>query len=232
MKKKIVFFTGAGVSAESGLATFRDSVNGLWNNYRIEDVCTPQAWDKDKALVLEFYNYRRRQCLEVKPNIAHNLIAELESDFDVDVVTQNVDDLHERAGSTKVVHLHGELMKVRSSMNPNLVYNWIEDVRIGDNCEDGFQLRPHIVWFGEPLDNQKIEQAIDVIMKCDICVIVGTSLQVAPANQIPTFLKEGAELFVIDPNDVSINFHSNVNFIKAKACEGMEVLMKNLIQQY
>lgn len=228
MKKKIVFFTGAGVSAESGLATFRESKNGLWNNYRIEDVCTPEAWNKDKKLVLDFYNFRRKQCLEAKPNKAHILIAEFEKDFDVTVITQNVDNLHERAGSSKIIHLHGELMKVRSSVKPNLIYDWVKDVNIGDKCEDGFQLRPHIVWFGESLDNIKIEEAIDAIMKCDFCVILGTSLQVSPANGIPTYLKDNAELFVIDPNDVPINFHSNVNFIKAKAEEGMEVFKKNI----
>lgn len=228
MKKKIVFFTGAGVSAESGLATFRESKNGLWNNYRIEDVCTPEAWNKDKKLVLDFYNFRRKQCLEAKPNKAHILIAEFEKDFDVTVITQNVDNLHERAGSTKIVHLHGELMKVRSSVKPNLIYDCEKDVNIGDKCEDGFQLRPHIVWFGESLDNIKIEESIDAIMKCDFCVILGTSLKVSPANGIPTYLKDNAELFVIDPNDVPINFHSNVNFIKAKAEEGMEVFKKNI----
>lgn len=231
MKKKIVFFTGAGVSAESGLATFRDSKNGLWDNYRIEDVCTPEAWEKDKKLVLEFYNYRRNQCLKAKPNNAHLTIAELENDFDVIVVTQNVDDLHERAGSTKVIHLHGELLKVRSSMNSNLIYEWRKDLNIGDNCSAGFQLRPHIVWFGESLDNNSIEQAIDAIMTCDICVIVGTSLKVSPANDIPTYLKNNAELFVIDPNDLKINFHPNINFIKAKAVEGIGVLKKSITLQ-
>ncbi len=224
MKKKIVFFTGAGVSAESGLATFRDSDNGLWNNYRIEDVCTYDAWEKDKSLVLEFYNFRRKQCIESLPNKAHKLISELENDYEITIVTQNVDDLHERAGSTKVIHLHGELLKVRSTMKSNSIYEWRKDLNIGDNCEDGFQLRPHIVWFGELLDNEKMDNAIKAIMNCDICVIIGTSLKVYPANEIPLFIKPTAQLFVIDPNELSVNLNSNTNYIKEKATDGMQKL--------
>jgi len=145
--KKILVFTGAGVSKESGIETFRDSAESLWNNHRIEDVATAEAWRKDKELVLDFYNQRRKQLKEVEPNLAHDLIAKLEEKYQVTVVTQNVDNLHERAGSTNVIHLHGELTKVRSTLNPNLVYDWHDDCSLGDKCEKGSQLRPHIVWF-------------------------------------------------------------------------------------
>lgn len=178
-KKHIVVFTGAGVSAESGLKTFRDS-DGLWENYRIEEVATPEAWERNPKLVLEFYNMRRKQCMEAQPNKAHQLIAELEKYYNVSVITQNIDDLHERAGSTNVLHLHGEIMKVRSSVDDNLIYpikKW--NLELGEKCEKGSQLRPHIVWFGEPVP--MMEKAIEIVQTADVFIVVGSSLVVYPA---------------------------------------------------
>jgi len=200
--KKILVFTGAGVSKESGIETFRDSAESLWNNYRIEDVATAEAWRKDKELVLDFYNQRRKQLKEVEPNLAHDLIAKLEEKYQVIVVTQNVDNLHERAGSTNVIHLHGELTKVRSTLNPNLVYDWYGDCNLGDKCEKGSQLRPHIVWFNEMLDEKNIDDAVSAAEDCDFCVIVGTSLQVSPANLIPFYTKQGVPVYYVDPGDL------------------------------
>lgn len=201
-KKKILIFTGAGVSSESGVATFRTGPDGLWYNHKIEDVATPDGWKRDREKVLNFYNMRRSQLKEVEPNLAHKIIADLESDFDVTVVTQNVDNLHERAGSTNVIHLHGELTKVRSTLDSTLVYDWVEDCNIGDKCERGSQLRPHIVWFGESLNPKFIERATEAAYDCDVCIVVGTSMQVAPANQIPFMSKPNTLIYVIDPSDM------------------------------
>ena len=200
MKKKLLIFTGAGVSKESGIETFRDSVDSLWNNHKIEDVATIDAWRKNRELVLDFYNARRAQLDKVTPNSAHNIIVDLEKDFDVTVVTQNVDDLHERAGSTKIVHLHGELRKSRSSFPGSTeVYDCPGDIKLGDKCPRGAQLRPHIVWFGENLDGQDLEKATDVAKECDVCIIVGTSLQVYPASQLPLLTKPDCDIYYIDP---------------------------------
>jgi len=178
MKKKLVVLSGAGMSAESGLKTFRDA-DGLWEGYRIEEVATLEAFHRNPSLVLDFYNERRKQLLTVEPNRAHQLLVILESYFSVQIVTQNVDDLHERAGSTQVLHLHGELLKARSSVKRNLVYPWYKDIVLGDCCELGFQLRPHIVWFGE--DVPLIQEAAMHVESADILLIIGTSLQVYPA---------------------------------------------------
>jgi NAD-dependent deacetylase len=228
-RKKLVFFTGAGVSAESGLQTFRDSADGLWNNYHIEDVCTPDAWNRNPALVLEFYNHRREQCLKALPNEAHLLIAALEKDFDVVVVTQNVDDLHERAGSSHVIHLHGELMFSRSTLDPSLVYPCNAKIAMGDTCSKGSQLRPHIVWFGEMLDDSIMEQAIRQVMVADICVIIGSSMQVYPANGIPSYVKETCQLYIIDPDKVphGLNY-KGIHHIKTTAVLGMKDLVRLL----
>ncbi len=200
--KKILIFTGAGVSKESGIETFRD-VNGLWNNYKIEDVATPDGWRKNRQLVLDFYNDRRAQLNTVEPNLAHQLIARLEKDFDVTIVTQNVDNLHERAGSTNIIHLHGELTKSRSTFPGSTeTYDCHGDIKIGDKCPRGSQLRPHIVWFSESLDPIKIKNAETESEKCDICIIVGTSMQVSPANQIPFLTKEDCLIYYIDPSDI------------------------------
>jgi NAD-dependent deacetylase len=232
-KLKIVFFTGAGISAESGLATFRDSENGLWNNFRIEDVCSPLGWYNNPRLVLDFYNERRRQCLSVRPNKAHDLIAALESDFEVTVITQNVDDLHERAGSTNIIHLHGELFKTRSTIDANLIYTATNNTNIGDCCELGSQLRPYIVWFGEMLDEMLLKSAILSVLTCDVCVIIGTSLQVYPANTIPCYVQDRSKLIIIDSNSLmdSIEFDRDFHFIQKSAVEGMELIYQSLLKK-
>ena len=232
MKRKIVFFTGAGVSAESGVATFRTGDDGLWYNHKVEDVATIDGWNRDKKKVLDFYNMRRAQLKEVHPNLAHQLIAQLEVDFDVTVITQNVDDLHQRAGSTNVIHLHGELIKVRSTKDSTKIYNWIEDCNIGDKCELGSQLRPHIVWFGENLDPKMIQNATQVAFECDVCVVVGTSMQVAPANSIPFLTKDTALIYYIDPSDVEFyipkNRKSFFYHFQQNATDGMKRLSDEL----
>lgn len=198
--KKILIFTGAGVSKESGIDTFREN-NGLWNNHKIEDVATPDGWRKNREVVLDFYNTRRAQLKTVEPNLAHQLIADLEKDYDVTVVTQNVDNLHERAGSTNIIHLHGELTKSRSTFPGSTeIYDCDGDINLGDKCSRGSQLRPHIVWFSENLDPMNIENATKAANECDICIIVGTSMQVYPANQIPFLTKEDCIIFYIDPS--------------------------------
>lgn len=199
--KKILIFTGAGVSKESGIDTFRDTQDGLWNNYKIEDVATPDGWRKNREVVLDFYNARRAQLKDVQPNLAHQLIADLEKDFDVQVVTQNVDNLHERAGSTNIIHLHGELTKSRSTFPGSTeTYDCPDDINLGDKCPKGCQLRPAIIWFGEDLDGNNLLNAEKAAVECDICIIVGTSMQVAPANQIPFLTKEDCIIFYVDPS--------------------------------
>jgi NAD-dependent deacetylase len=194
--KKIVVLTGAGVSAESGIKTFRDS-DGLWENHHVEDVASPDGWRRDPALVLNFYNQRRAQVLQAQPNAGHLALADLEKDFDVEIITQNVDDLHERAGSTKVLHLHGELRKVRSTRYEKLVYPWDKDLNLGDLCERGHQLRPHIVWFGEAVP--MLEKAAEIAEKADIFMIVGTSLMVYPAAGLMRYAPSNIPFFYIDP---------------------------------
>ena len=201
MKNKILVFTGAGVSKESGVDTFRDN-GGLWMNYDIKKVAHIDAWNKDPQLVLDFYNMRKNDMIGVTPNLAHKIIADLEKDFDVTVVTQNVDDLHEKAGTTKVIHLHGELSKVRSENSTEFVYPYDKDIKIGDLAEDGHQLRPYITWFGEDLDWEKVQLAKDAAKDADVCIIVGTSMQVSPANTIPFQTKETALIYYVDPGDV------------------------------
>ena len=229
-KLKILFFTGAGVSAESGLQTFRDAKDGLWNNYAIEDVCTPEGWSKNPELVLDFYNQRRKQCLEAFPNKAHEIIAELEQKYNVTVVTQNVDNLHERAGSTNVIHLHGELMKSRSTKDEKLIYPITENIKLGDTCEKQSQLRPHIVWFGEQLEDANINLAVKAAMECNLCVIIGSSLQVYPANQIPSYVHPNSKVVVIDPSDLEVDIDQNnsIHFMKCSAVKGMEEIYKVL----
>lgn len=224
--QKIVVFTGAGVSAESGLKTFRDS-DGLWENYNIEDVATPMAWVKNRQLVLEFYNMRRKQVLEAQPNAAHKAIAQLQNKFDVHVITQNIDDLHERAGSSKVLHLHGEIRKARSSVDPSLIYDingW--EIREGEKCAKGSQLRPHIVWFGEMVP--ELENAARITATAGIFIIVGTSLQVYPAASLIHYALEEAEKYYIDPH-AGLNYaYRNIHCINKKACEGVPELVKQL----
>lgn len=233
MKKKLVVLTGAGVSAESGVATFRDS-DGLWENHKVEDVASIEGWYRDPALVLEFYNARRVQLAAVRPNAAHYAIAELEKDWEVTVVTQNVDNLHERAGSTKIIHLHGELTKVRPENCCNESDNYSEEtvfdigydtIAIGDMAPNGAQLRPHIVWFGEAVPY--INDAIDAVSAADVLLIVGTSLQVYPAAGLYAFANADAPIYIIDPKEVSVR-DGRIKHIKDVATKGME-MFKNII---
>lgn len=226
-KKYLVVFTGAGVSEESGLKTFRDS-GGLWEEYNVMDVATPEAWERNPGLVLEFYNKRRKQILEARPNRAHNLIASLQDHFDVQVITQNIDNLHERAGSKKVLHLHGEITKSRSSVDPGLIYSMKGDeLKLGQLCEKGSQLRPHIVWFGEVVP--KIEEAQRMTSLADLFIIVGTSLNVYPAAGLVDFAPYDVPKYVIDPNHTRAELIPNLEILREKAGEGMEKLVKVLV---
>lgn len=223
--KKVVVLTGAGMSAESGLKTFRDS-DGLWEQYRVEEVATPNAWHRNRKLVLEFYNARRKQVLEAMPNSAHLALAELEKKFDVSIVTQNIDDLHERAGSTKVLHLHGEIRKSRSSMDEKLVYNikgW--ELKEGEKCERGSQLRPHIVWFGEMVP--ELENAARIVSSADIFLVIGTSLQVYPAAGLIEYAPYESEKYYIDPKAEMMR--SDFAIIKEKAGRGVTELVNRLM---
>ncbi len=226
MKKRLVVLTGAGISAESGLKTFRDA-DGLWEGHDIYEVASPQGFRANPELVLDFYNQRRRQLLEVTPNKAHLNLADLESTFDIDIITQNVDDLHERAGSTKVLHLHGELLKVRSTKNENLVYPWKKDILLGDLCEENAQLRPHIVWFGE--DVPLLEKAVEITLQADILVIIGTSMQVYPAASLVDYVTSNTPIYFIDPNPaVNKNAFNNLTIIKDVASTGTDILLNML----
>lgn len=226
-KQKLVVLTGAGISAESGLKTFRDS-DGLWEGYNIEEVATPRAWKRDPQLVLDFYNMRRRNVLEAEPNIAHTVLAELEDHFDVYIITQNIDDLHERAGSSNVLHLHGEILKMRSEDNEDLVYPIRQDIKLGDTAEDGRQLRPHIVWFEEPVP--MIAQAIPAMRTADIFLLVGTSLVVYPAAGLVDYIKDEVPKYVVDKRIPSVSRYSNVIAIEKPATEGMNDLKKILLE--
>ncbi len=232
--KKIVVLTGAGMSAESGISTFRDS-GGLWEKYPVEQVATPEGYAANPKLVIDFYNERRKQLLDVEPNMGHRILAELEKNFDITVVTQNVDNLHERAGSTKVIHLHGELTKVTSSREPNNPKYIKElspecyDVKIGDLADDGSQLRPFIVWFGEAVP--MIETAIDCVEKADIFVIIGTSMNVYPAAGLLNYVDGNVPVYLIDPNPVNISSNRKINVISKGASEGMENLRKILLDR-
>ncbi len=230
MKKKLVVLTGAGVSAESGLSTFRGG-NGLWDNYPVEDVASIDGWRRDPALVLKFYNEARKRLAEVRPNAAHLAIASLERDYDVDVITQNIDNLHERAGSTRIVHLHGELTKVRPEDRYNDRDNFSTEtvfdigygeIHIGDLAPDGAQLRPHIVWFGEPVP--EIGRAMDLVGKADILLIAGTSLQVYPAAGLYRFARADTPIYIIDPADIAVKDRRLVH-IQDVATKGMEKFM-------
>lgn len=226
MKKKLVVLTGAGISAESGIKTFRDS-DGLWEGHDVMEVATPEGWHKNQELVLDFYNKRRQQLKEVKPNLGHIILAELEKDFDVHIITQNVDDLHERAGSSKVLHLHGELLKVRSVHNKNLILDWTEDLHTGDFDTNGHQLRPHIVWFGEEVP--ALEEAIDITETADYFAVIGTSLQVYPAAGLISYAPSTTPVFYIDPKPIAIpNIRNKVETIAKFASEGVADLRDRL----
>ena len=224
--KKLVVLTGAGMSAESGLRTFRE-MGGLWEEYDVYEVASPGGWEKDRELGLSFYNERRKQLLETHPNRGHIALAEMEKDYDVSIVTQNVDDLHERAGSTKVLHLHGELRKSQSTMDPALVYDiegW--ELNVGDLCEKGSQLRPHVVWFGEAVP--AIEEAAGEVAKADILVIIGTSMNVYPAAGLINYVPSMVPIYLIDPNEVTIAGSSRIKVIQKGAGEGVDELIKIL----
>jgi NAD-dependent deacetylase len=224
-KKKIVVLTGAGISAESGLKTFRDS-DGLWEGYEVTEVATPRAWRKNQALVLDFYNMRRRDVAKAKPNAAHLGLAELEQDFDVHIITQNIDDLHERAGSTRVLHLHGEIFKMRSEHDETLVYDIREDILPGQQAEDGAQLRPHIVWFEEPVP--MIQEAVSIVRAAEIFIVIGTSLVVYPAAGLVDFTRRGTQTFIVDKRIPYTSRIENLTAIELPASEGIAVLKEKL----
>jgi len=228
--KKLVVLSGAGISAESGISTFRDA-NGLWRNHRMEEVASPIAWRNDMDLVLEFYNIRRKQLFEVEPNAGHKALVDLEKHFDVEIVTQNVDDLHERAGSTKVLHLHGELKKVRSTVDESLVYeikHW--ELKKGDLCEKGSQLRPHIVWFGEAVPN--ISRGASIVRQADILIVVGTSLVVYPAAGLIDYAPANRPVYYVDPNAEQQAYRSKLITIAEKASLALPKLAQQLIHEY
>ena len=223
--KRMVIFSGAGMSAESGLKTFRDN-GGLWENHRVEEVATPQAWANNPQLVLDFYNMRRNQLLKAEPNEAHKLIASWENQFDIEIITQNIDNLHERAGSKNVLHLHGELLKVRSESNSASIYPWEKDLALGDRCENGTQLRPHVVWFGEAVP--MMEEAERVVQGADIFITIGTSLNVYPAANLVHYISKKTNCYLIDPQIPNLNFPDNWTLIQDTAYKGLKQLGKLL----
>lgn len=224
--KKIVVLTGAGVSAESGISTFRDA-DGLWENHDIMEIASPTGWERNQKLVLEFYNKRRRQLLEVAPNPAHIALAKLEKYYDVEIITQNIDDLHERAGSTKVTHLHGELLKARSTFNEDLVMDWKKDIKVGDFCEYNYQLRPHVVWFGEAVP--MFEKAAEITAKADLLIIIGTSMQVYPAAGLMEFAPGDIPVYFIDPKP-NVAPGNHLEIISERASAGVPKLVDELIK--
>jgi len=224
MKKHIVVLTGAGISAESGIKTFRDA-DGLWEGHDVMEVASPEGFRRNPELVLDFYNQRRKQLKAVEPNQAHRDLTALESDYKVTIITQNVDDLHERAGSTDVVHLHGELLKIRSTGNHNDIKVWTEDINLGDICDKGYQLRPHIVWFGEAVP--EIETAVKICYAADILIIIGTSMQVYPAASLIDYVQPDTAIFYIDPKP-AISSDGKVTVIAKSATEGMKDLISIL----
>jgi len=228
--KKLVVLTGSGISSESGLKTFRDS-GGLWENYDVMEVASPSGWERNRELVLSFYNERRAQLRNATPNEGHKGLVKLESHFDVHVITQNVDNLHERAGSSKVLHLHGILTSARSTGDPSLTYDiGFDPIKPGDTCEKGFQLRPDIVWFGEPVP--AIEEAAAITATADIFVVIGTSLVVYPAAGLIDYVPQHAPIYLIDPNDVAVPIYRHITFIKEKAGRGVKVLTEKLLSGF
>jgi len=227
IKKKLVVLTGAGISAESGLKTFRDS-DGLWEGYDVTEVATPRGWRKNPQLVLDFYNQRRKNVADASPNAAHYGLAELEKDFDVTIITQNIDDLHERAGSTNILHLHGEIFKMRSERDEELIYEIKGDIKLGDMAKDGGQLRPYIVWFEEPVP--KIEEAIPIVHNADILVVVGTSLVVYPAAGLINYAASGIPKFIIDKKVPYTSSIYNLTVIEKPATEGVKDLQNILLE--
>ena len=228
VKKKLVVLTGAGVSAESGIRTFRD-MGGLWEEYDVMEVASYEGWLRNPELVLNFYNDRRRQLKDVQPNQAHIALAEAEKYFDVHIITQNVDNLHERAGSTKILHLHGELTKVESTVDPSLIQEiGYADIKLGDKCSKGAQLRPHIVWFGEPVP--AMSMAIQIARQAEIFAVVGSSLNVYPAAGLVDYAPRNTPVYLIDPNEVNVQSRRNVIFINEKASTGVVKMMEMLLK--
>lgn len=224
--KKIVVLTGAGISAESGIKTFRDA-DGLWEGYDVMEVASPIGYQNNPELVLDFYNQRRKQLMEVQPNLAHTILAELENDFDITIITQNVDDLHERAGSTKVIHLHGELLKARNEQDINSIIEWNKDIVLGDLDCNNIQLRPHIVWFGEEVP--EMERAMEIIEEADYLLVIGTSLQVYPAAGLINYVNEDVLVYYIDPNPATIyDLDNSLKIIPLSATKGMKIVREEL----
>lgn len=225
--KHIVVLSGSGISAESGISTFRGA-DGLWENHRVEEVASPHAWATDPDLVMKFYNQRRKQLFEVEPNKGHKALVKLEDKYKVDIITQNVDDLHERAGSSNVLHLHGELKKVRSTKNPNLIYEMDQPIlKMGDLCDEGSQLRPHIVWFGEEVP--MIPRAAEICHLADIFIVVGTSLNVYPAAGLIDYVPLKSEKYLVDPNVLESHYYSDFEVIQENAGKGLPILVDKLI---
>jgi len=228
-KQKVIVLTGAGISAESGIQTFRDA-DGLWEGHDVMEVASPRGWASNPELVLDFYNQRRLQLLEVEPNAGHEALTKLEKHFDTTVITQNVDDLHERAGSSRIIHLHGELNKVRSDNNPNLVYDWAgKELHQGDTGEDGAQLRPHIVWFGE--DVPMIRTAVELVSDADVLIIIGTSMVVYPANTLVDYAPEHAEIYFVDPQPLTYDTHHKVIQVQEKGTTGVPKVVAKLLER-
>lgn len=227
MKKRIVVLTGAGISAESGISTFRDA-NGLWENHDVMEVASPQGWQKNPELVLRFYNERRKQMNLVSPNAGHFALVELEQKYDVQIITQNVDNLHERAGSSNILHLHGELNKARSVKNTTKTFDWEGDIHLGDLAEDGGQIRPHIVWFGESVP--EITNAVRITQTADFLLIIGTSMKVYPAANLIDYVGDDVPIFIIDPNIPEVSPKSNIKFIAKKGTEGIPEVVKALLE--
>ena len=225
--KRIVVLTGAGMSAESGIKTFRDA-NGLWEGHDVMKVASPQGWQQNKEMVLDFYNQRRRQLLQVNPNDAHKALVKLENKFDVQIITQNIDDLHERAGSKHVIHLHGELLKARSTFDEDLIMDWKKDICIGDFCEHNSQLRPHVVWFGEAVP--MFQKAAEITESADILIIIGTSMQVYPAAGLVDFAPSHIPLYFVDPHP-NVRENKRLEIIAKKAVEGVPQLVEELISK-
>lgn len=225
--KKILVLTGAGISAESGIKTFRDA-NGLWEGHDVMKVASPFGWENDQELVLDFYNQRRKQLLQVTPNAAHHALVKLQEAYEVQIVTQNIDDLHERAGSSNVTHLHGELLKARSTFDEDLVMDWKKDINPGDFCEHNFQLRPHVVWFGEAVP--MFQKAAEIAETADKVIVIGTSMQVYPAAGLIDFIPPDAPIYFIDPKP-NISENEKIEIIKKTAVNGVPELVKRLLAE-
>lgn len=225
--KKIVVLTGAGISAESGIKTFRDA-DGLWEGHNIMDVASPIGWERNKALVLDFYNKRRAQLAQVRPNAGHLALVALEKYYEVSIITQNVDDLHERSKSATVIHLHGELLKVRSSKYPEQIYDWKKDLNLGDVCGNNTQLRPHIVWFGEEVP--MLDNAVEIVSEANILLIIGTSMQVYPAANLINYIKPNTPIYFIDPKpSINQSDFTNLKIVPEKASTGVPKVVTELI---